>query len=291
MSTDYCSQVTTSEDRQECQIAIDYITAVFDYNCAHDEPGEFCDSYNQSHLFSTRFDRLPRRIRRDLAEIFVNTFGFERSSDVGAAYDSLVALEGLPPHSIVATEPMEFDREGEEAEVESNPPYRPAGWGTLVDVSIDGLAFRESDGSDARAGTRLSAAYYFDLGFFASGGFEFITTFAEDAGVFNFDLALEGGYYLPILNHFGFEFFVSLNLGYLMSDGSVADDGARSGEISSFDAGVGGGVRAMIPLVDEPVKSNIPSLFIGAEYSRRLNCDLLPPDQLFLSTGFLFDYV
>jgi len=292
MNTEYCRLISDVEERQECLVAVAYLTAVIDHDCEGNQSDRFCVSFNESHDISGYYSNLPSQIQNDVDETFMNAFGFARS-DVPTAYDSVILLQGLPPHRIFSGEPdaahlpaawnlekYSFELEGEEGP--DVPLYRPTGWATLGDVSLDGLAFRESDGIDARVATRLSAAYYFDLGLFVSGGFEFISTFAENAGVFNFDLAIEGGYYLPLSNHFGFEFFASLNLGYLMS---------KDADISSFDAGVGGGIRAMIPLVDEPVKSNIPSLFIGAEYSRRLNCDFLPPDQFSVSMGVLFNYV
>ncbi len=288
MSTEYCGFVSTNEDRQECLAAVEYIEAVIEHDCAAGE-SEFCESYNEMGDFTYFFESLPPDIQNDVSETFVNAFGFVRD-DVPGAFNSVALGNGLPPHQIFCGEfsetrlPATWGLEGAPFELggsEADATYRPTGWATLVDVSLDGLAFRESDGIDARVGTRFSAAYYFDLGFFVSGGFEFTTTFAEDGGVFNFDLAIEGGYYLSVLDHLGFEFFASLNLGYLMSDGSG---------LSSFDAGIGGGLRIMIPLLDDPVKSNLPSLFIGADYSRRLNSPL-PPDQFFLSLGTLFNFI
>lgn len=251
-------------------MAAAYVTAVIDLYCRDEPRDRFCSDYSIPDNFSD----LPGHVQNVLTHVFVDEFGFETRA-VADAYNSVTSLQGLPPHPILASRAYE-------------PEYHrdPAGWATHFMMAADMLAFREPDGSpveiDARVATRLSAAYYFDIGLYVSGGFEFITTFAENAGVFNFDLAMEGGYHLTVLDHLGFEFFASLNLGYLMSN----DLG-----LSTFDAGVGGGARIMIPLLDDPVKSNLPSLSIGIEYSRLLNCDLLPPDQLFFSTGVRFNYI
>ena len=187
-----------------------------------------------------------------------------------------------------ATEPAELTAPGDE-------PYRPTGWAVPFDISTDLLAFRDPDGSAyeaaARAGTKLLGSYYFDIGLFVSGGVKFVATFADNAGVINIGSRFEGGYFLPVLDRLGFEFFASIDLGCLLINGNDPDDAARPVEITDFSAGAGVGARALIPLVENPIKSNFPSLTIGVEYSRTLTSDHIPPDLLIFSTGTLFDFV
>jgi hypothetical protein len=270
VETQYCGHIGNEQDRSECALAEASITTVIDSYCQLEQRDRFCSNYSMPDNFSD----LPALVQDVLTGIFVDKFGFEEST-VADAYNSLASLHGLPPHPIIASK-------GYETEI-----YRgPRGWATGFASTADMLAFRESDGSPVEVNFRLAtsfeASYYFDIGFFAAGGFKFVAASAEDEGAFNFDLALEGGYHLPLADRFGLEFFAGADLGYAMSDGPIG--------ISAFDAAVGGGIRGMIRLIDEPVKSNMPYFSVGIEYMRLLDSEL-SPDQLNLEVGFLFNYI
>lgn len=327
----YCPTTIADETaRQECETAVVYADTAYSYYCSSRPEGEGCEipegrlAPELPHLF----EGFPEEVKNWIAHIYFSAFGVSRL-ELAHSYNEVVAGRGLPEHRTTLTNPVPAylppgwdlaalrPAEATTAEEETEF-YRPQGFvGPILRFGPDFLSIDSSvqgarpEGTDIsptqitlRWATEFTGAYVFDVNAFIESGISFIAAFSKGQtleidgrkdiygdAVFDIDWVLKGGYILPISQRISLSFSGGLRLGYEFSNDTVVSNAGRLAEIGHFNVALGVGAEVILPLLDEPCKSNLPSALIGFFYWRALTSEdvRLSPDFLLFTAGIMFD--